>query len=51
MSQPLLWWRDYYAGIIWQGVETDLEAIKGMLDHLIAEAQQPFNIEQAKETK
>lgn len=51
MSQPLSWWRDYYAAVIWQGVTTDLDEIKGMLDHLIAEAQQPFNVEQSKEQK
>ena len=51
MSQPLSWWRDYYALVIWQGVETDLDAIKGMLNHLIAEAQQPFNVKQSEEQK
>ena len=50
MSQPLSWWKEYYAGVIWQGVVTDLDEIKGMLDHLIALAQEPFNVEQAKES-
>lgn len=49
MSQPLSWWKDYYARVIWQGAVTDLEEIQGMLDHLIAVAQEPFNVAKAKE--
>ena len=49
MSQPLSWWKEYYASLLWQGVPDDLDEIKAILDHLIAEAQRPFNVSQAKE--
>jgi hypothetical protein len=41
MSQPLNWWRDYYAGLIYQGVmnELSLDDIKAELDNLINEAK------------
>jgi hypothetical protein len=41
MSQPLNWWRDYYAGLIYQGVlsELSLDDIKAELDNLITEAK------------
>jgi len=47
MSQPLSWWKDYYASVIWQGNVTDLEEIKGMLNHLIHEAQSSFYVREA----
>lgn len=47
MSQPLSWWKDYYASMIWQGNVTDLDEIKGMLNHLIYEAQNSFYVREA----
>ena len=44
MSQPLNWWKDYYAGLLYQGVVVDIDEIKGMLDDLISKAQEPFNV-------
>ncbi len=47
MSQPLSWWKEYYSRRLWQG-EDDLDAIVLMLEHLIREAQTPFNIKEAQ---
>jgi hypothetical protein len=45
MSQPLEWWKEYYAGLLYQGVVVDLDEIKGLLGDLIKHAQEPFNVE------
>jgi hypothetical protein len=46
----LEWWTEYYANLIKQGFYDgdDVDTIKIMFDHIISEAQQPYNIEKFK---
>jgi hypothetical protein len=38
MSQPLNWWIDYYASMLWQGNYQTKEEIKEVLEFLMNEA-------------
>ena len=45
MSQPLSWWKDYYAHTIWQNSDgLTLVEINEMLSNLILEAQKNSNL-------